>query len=356
MNNILSISKISLTEEKEFDPNRIIKYRIDPNEIIPPPPAVWVQNTEDGEIVLGTLGNFSVIIGKAKSRKSFLVTFISAILNRNFEQFSGRLPNDQSKILYFDTEQGKYHCQKALKRVFQLCDVDSLSNLEMYFLRSVETHERMQIIRHLIENTPNLGFVIIDGVRDLVSSINEEKDAIEISANLLKWTEEKNIHILNVLHQNKGNEHARGHLGTELINKAETVFSVTKSSENENISIVKAEFCRNKEPKPFAFEIIDGLPVLVEDFEIKTTASKKISVTDIEDHLKFQLFTKAFSKCKEYGYGELVRVIKINFHELFNKDIGENKTKDIITYAKSKSWILQEGLKKPYSLGSYNNS
>ena len=68
-----------------------------------------------------------------------------------------------------------------------------------------------------------------------------------IASKLLKWTEEKNIHVVTVLHQNKNDGNARGHLGSELVNKAETVLSVTKDSKEKDISIVEAEYCRNKE-------------------------------------------------------------------------------------------------------------
>ncbi|MCU9931164.1 mobilization protein, partial [Escherichia coli] len=76
--------------------------------------------------------------------------------------------------------------------------------------------------------------------------------ATMIVSKLMKWSEEKNILIVTVLHQNKGDNNARGHIGTELNNKAETVLSVSKSSDNEMVSIVQAEMCRNLEPESFA--------------------------------------------------------------------------------------------------------
>ncbi len=41
----------------------------------------------------------------------------------------------------------------------------------------------------------------------------------------MKWTELHNIHICTVIHENYGSAKARGHIGTELANKAETVNS-----------------------------------------------------------------------------------------------------------------------------------
>src|SRR5690606_12151186 len=128
-----------------------------------------------------------------------------------------------------------------------------------------------------------------------------------------KWSEELDIHILSVLHQNKGNEQARGHIGTELINKCETVLSVTKSNENKDISIVEAEYCRNKEPEPFAFEIIEGLPVLVPDFGFRTSKVKEADVFELSDIDKYSILNSVYSNGNSFNYTELTNQIKLGF-------------------------------------------
>ncbi len=68
------------------------------------------------------------------------------------------------------------------------------------------------------------------------------------------------------MHQNKSDFNARGHIGTELVNKAETVISISVDEKEKELSIVEAQQCRNKEFQPFAFEIDEnGLPRLVEN-------------------------------------------------------------------------------------------
>jgi hypothetical protein len=63
------------TERIEHHKNNRSKYKIDVNEVIPKPQiAISLANTKtDGFAILGTLGNFSVIIGKAKAKKSFFI-------------------------------------------------------------------------------------------------------------------------------------------------------------------------------------------------------------------------------------------------------------------------------------------
>jgi hypothetical protein len=62
-----------------------------------------------------------------------------------------------------------------------------------------------------------------------------------------------------VLHTNPNSDKARGHIGSALQRKAETVIFVHKVGD---CSVVEPQFCRNEEFEPFAF-IIDeeGLPV-----------------------------------------------------------------------------------------------
>jgi len=333
------------------------ELRINPTDELKPPQAAWKQ-VNDNDIVLGTLGNFSLIIGKAKSRKSFFINIaVSTVLSEDviLNQFKGVLPSEQSTVLYFDTEQGKYHVQLALKRICEQINISEPTNLQVFGLRSLNPSERLKIIEYAIYNTPNLGFVIIDGIKDLINSINDEAEATMIASKLLKWTEEKNIHIITVLHQNKSDNNARGHIGTELINKAETVLSVTKNEQDKDISIVEAQQCRNREPEPFAFEINEnGLPVLVEDFEIRTETKKnKFDVTDLEDFKKYQLLTEVFSKGESFTYSELRIQLQLAYKSQFKNKLGDNRAKELITDCKNNSWLIQEKQKAPYTLGEF---
>lgn len=334
------------------------ELEVKPTDIIPPPKIAWQQVLNNKTAILGTLGNFSLIIGKAKSRKSFFINIaVSTVLKKDklLNQFQGNLPHDKNRVLYFDTEQGKYHVQLALKRVCKQINEDIPKDLKVYYLRSKSPAERLNIIEQIIYNTPNLGFVVIDGIKDLVTSINDEAEATMVASKLLKWTEELDIHITTVLHQNKSDNNARGHIGTELINKSETVLSVTKNEQDKDISIVEAQLCRNIEPEPFAFEINeDGLPVIVEDFEIRTETSKsKFDITDLEDFKKYQLLTEVFSKGANHTYSELRTQLQLAYKNQYNKKLGDNRAKELITDCKNNDWLLQEKPKAPYNLGNF---
>lgn len=357
LQNLSDIAKATPTDLKEI----LQGLEVNPTDELKPPQIAWEQQKGEHSAILGTLGNFSLIIGKAKSRKSFFINIaVSAVLNKDLllNQFAGRLPEGKKRVLYFDTEQGKYHVQLALKRICAQINEPIPQNLSVYHLRSKTPAERLQLIEYAINNTPNLGFVIIDGIKDLINSINDEAEATMIASKLLKWTEEKDIHILTVLHQNKSDNNARGHIGTELINKAETVLSVTKNEQDKDISIVEAQQCRNKEPEPFAFEINEnGIPVIAENFEIRTESRKnKFDVLDLDKDLIFNLLESVFTHGEKFTYSELRIQLQIAYKNMFDKKLGDNRAKELITFCKNHKWIFQDKPKAPYKLGEFNEN
>ena len=93
-----------------------------------------------------------------------------------------------------------------------------------------------------------------------------------------------------VLHENPGSDKARGHIGTELTNKAETVITVQVDKYDDDVSIVSAGFCRNKSFKPFAFTITDeDLPKIIEDYDIQMKAKKKgFDVLTLSSRINFK--------------------------------------------------------------------
>ena len=216
---------------------------------------------EDEDILnLGTLGNFSIIKGQAKSKKTFLTSMIFACsvggkcLNKFFTPVL-----QTRKNVFFDTEQSKGRVKKIAQRVNTLAD--SVANLEFISLRAYSPKERLDFIEQYIETEKNLGLLIIDGARDLLVDINSLEESNDVVTKFMKWTENHNLHICTVIHENYGSVKARGHIGTELANKAETVISVMADSEDRDMSYVSAVHTRDRSFKEFSFSIDGyGLP------------------------------------------------------------------------------------------------
>lgn len=103
-------------------------------------PVVLMVN----DTVIGTLGNFSASIGKAKSKKTFNVSAIvaSALNNSTVLHYRSTFPENKRKILYIDTEQGRYHCQQVLKRILRLDEDGNINNDHNIHLRAQRATER----------------------------------------------------------------------------------------------------------------------------------------------------------------------------------------------------------------------
>jgi len=333
--------------------SKLEQYEINAVDVIPPPEVAL----KIGNANVGTLGNILSIIGKAKSRKSFFIAMAIAVsISKDtiFNLFKNELPKHQSTVLYFDTEQGKYHVQLALKRICKLVGVREPKNLKVYGLRALNPIERCELIEYAIYNTSGLGIVFIDGIKDLITSINDEEQATMIVSKLMKWSEEKNILITTVLHQNKGDNNARGHIGTELNNKAETVLSISKSTDNEMVSIVAPEMCRNIEPETFAFEIDDNGVPYISDLQFDSKPTKRMSKKELFENYKNEIVIDIFATSTDLGmgYGQLLDHFKRAYLSKTTETLGDNNAKDYIKDLIETSYIIKSQTDNKYYLGT----
>lgn len=293
------------------------------------------------------LGDISTIIGKAKSRKTFATGLLLASVagNTNIQdRIRGDLPENKRNVLLIDTEQAEYYAKNSSRRVLGLLSLDYktdiLPNFKAISLRRFNPHERLQVIEWLIYNTPELGFVIIDGIRDLITSINDEEQATMITSKLLKWSTERMIHISCVLHMNKGDNNARGHVGTELMNKSLTVLGVSKVEKNEEYSIIEPIATRDREFKPIVFGIDEeGLPYILSDNDataLKTETGRKKAKepTDWDNEQHAGILERMFTKEPQMKYGDFVLAVQNAY-----SNIGEKKAQRFVAHFKSEGLV-----------------
>ena len=317
-----------------------------------PPEILWVNGS-----TIGTLGNFSASIGKAKSKKTFNVSAIvaAALKNGTVLRYVAELPEDKRKILYVDTEQSPYHCLKVMKRILRLAGLpDDRDNehLEFLALRKYTPEQRIRIVEQAIYNTPDIGLVIIDGIRDMVYDINSPGESTRIISKLMQWTDDRQIHIHTILHQNKGDENARGHIGTELNNKAETVLLVEKDKGNSDISHVSAMHIRAMDFEPFAFRINDrALPELAEGYKPEVRKPGRPSVEkfdpykDISEPQHRAALEAAFALKEEYGYKDLETAL-VKAYMSVGVKLNHQKAVSLIIMLRNKRMIVQENGRK----------
>lgn len=299
--------------------------------------------------VIGTLGNFSASIGKAKSKKTFNVSAIvaAALKNGTVLRYAAELPEAKRKVLYVDTEQSPHHCLNVMERIMRMAglpDDRDNENLEFLALRKYTPEQRIRIVEQAIYHTPNLGMVVIDGIRDMVYDINSPSESTRIISKLMQWTDDRQIHIHTILHQNKGDENARGHIGTELNNKAETVLQVTKSAQDSNISEVKAMHIRDRDFEPFAFRINDSaLPEVVEGYVFQQSKpDKTFPLTELTEQQHRTALENAFGKRTVQGYANVIAALKQGYASI-GYERGRNVLVSLNQFLVKKRMIVKEG-------------
>ncbi|MFV0507538.1 MAG: AAA family ATPase, partial [Bacteroidales bacterium] len=287
------------------------------------------------------------VVGKEKSRKTFCITaMVSALLSgKRVLNFTPSIPSDRKKIIYVDTEQGIHHCQKVVRRVRELTGWNKeqiKSRLAFLVLRKYDTKSRIRLIEEAIYDNPDAFVLCIDGLRDLLFDINSPLESTNIMSKLLRWSEELNIHIISVVHLNKGDSNVRGHLGTELNNKSESIIQVAVSENDKSISIVSPKAVRDKAFEDFSFYINEeGLPESISLNNHNTF--QKIDWTSLSDDQHLKVLQEAFGMQRGFGYEELQRELKSAYLNVLGLSYGNTKVVNIIKHLRAVGLIIQEG-------------
>ena len=270
-------------------------YLLDPRENYPEPYTMLEFNG----VPFAKVGGLAAISGQKKNGKSFVLTqLMAAILNDGNERTNQYLPGlkvpertieylgHKPKVLYVDTEMEKLSSAKVLRRVHWLCNVDMSQpfpddRFSVLWLKSMPKDDmakpykrRYELIRMAIDAIqPDV--VFIDGLRDLLASINDEESGTTILDELGTLAEERRMNIWLALHQNPGKAadsdeaKMRGWIGTELGNKVSDTLISIKSKKPEGVTFtVKQQDARDKDMDDWTFEITEdagqlGVPRII---------------------------------------------------------------------------------------------
>jgi len=221
----------------------------------------------------GTYGNISLIKGEEKSRKSFFKSLIEACsiggrANNFCDDVEIQGHNMMGKwVISIDGEQGDYDCWLNGKRIPEMVGT-SYDKYKLIALRKKSKPERLSILEWLFTKSPyknNLGFVFIDGYVDFISDFNDLKECDAFATKLGNWSANCDCHISGILHVNPGSEKARGHAGTIIQQKCETVVTIKDMGD---YSKVVCNSARGKKFPDFTIRVDDNwLPYVSEDAE-----------------------------------------------------------------------------------------
>ena len=299
------LSEAAMTEEE-----RLLKsYRITPETKLPPmQPLFKMFDTPcfyRGELVAAC--------GKAKSGKTlFLSIIMAAGLTEKvmaLERYAvvqttppyGTPPDSGGelkplRVLWVDTEQSQqstqdiivnriiplienchtdstddtdstHSCQaqpvpKALSEISErsVCDLDA--SLFAYNLRGLGFEKRREMVEAAVRTVmPDI--VIIDGIKDLITDINDAVQATQIMEHLMALAQRYNCCMVNVLHQNKSetDRNMRGSIGTELTNKAFEVYECEYLERHKLFRVTQTLSRRQRMNRRLCYVLSkDGLP------------------------------------------------------------------------------------------------
>lgn len=325
---------MTVNSSEDFIDNKRLDEFLDSAEISTvdeysvPPRVIWID-----EVTVGTSGNFSASTGKAKSKKTFhgIMIVAAALSGKQIVHYRVSLPKGKQKVLYVDTEQSNYHCLRVIKRIMRLAGLPEdkpCNRLKFIGLREYSPSIRVRLIERAMQRCNEYGLVIIDGIRDLMLDINNATESVQLINHLMRWSSQYDLHIHCVLHLNKSDDNIRGHVGTELSNKAESVMLICKSKTDANVSEVHPMQVRDQEFEPFAFGINDaGLPSAVPDYTIPGIVAKrtKQAVHDLTDREHMEAITIAFKEPTISGYENMIMALKSGY-----ESIGYNRKRTTI--------------------------
>lgn len=204
----------------------------------------------------------NVVQGKSGVHKSRLVeNLCSALLtNKTNTDFLGFKVNPDKKcdVLYVDTERNQNDqfpaaIQKIIVNAGFSTDTD-LPNFDFISLIEIGRAERFEALKeylHLFKASANNHRVIVlDVITDCISNFNDPNETLKLIDLLNVMINKYNVTFICLIHENPSSgDKARGHLGTEIMNKASTVIQIgfEKDAKQKDCELIKVNYlkCRN---------------------------------------------------------------------------------------------------------------
>ena len=303
------------TEPTQQEIDELFSERITPETALPPMQPLFrmfdVPCFYRGELVADC--------GKAKSGKTFFLSILMAACLTEKVLALERYDQTEMKplrVLWLDTEQSQQSTQEIIKnRILKMASVSDLDSTFFAFnLRGLGFEKRGKMVDVAIRAIkPDIA--IIDGVKDLMTDINDAVQATLIMEKLMALAKEQKCCIVCVLHQNKSEQdhNMRGSIGTELTNKAFEVFQCECIEESCTFKVTHTYSRKQKMKHKLYYRINDeGLPVECSDYreQPRDAQGRWVSTkTQQEPNVDLlRLFTTAMEGRTQRPYNELMAV------------------------------------------------
>lgn len=235
--------------------------------------------TLGGKYGLIARANLHTLQGPKKAGKSAagLALIVAALKG----EFIGITPSRENlAVLWIDTEQDKNTLRQKARAVLSMAGLNVMpERVKIVTLRGYggPADALAATLQAIEENAAD--FVFLDGVVDLCQSFNDEEKSRDVVRQLESHAEQRGAAILGLIHTNKYNDEARGHLGAIMQQKSAEIYQVNKDT---NTAKVTQPFSRFAPVPAFSF-------TFSEDFKIMPPAEGN---TELE---KWAALSKAFT-------------------------------------------------------------
>jgi hypothetical protein len=223
------------------------------------PNTLFMKCFERGKwIGLGGDGDLINFFGREKTRKSAAAACATSCFLKDgrHESLLFRADFDGRNVMHFDTEQSEfYHHRLAGQMMFQqgLSKATHPSNFFSFHIMPYTKIDRLNFVKYSIDKTPNIGCVFVDGVVDLCRNYNDLEESSDLVTFFMNMASKRDFLLIDVLHNARSTGSARGHLGTELLNKAQCNINVTKEEGARHSTLEIQSIRGDYEPKGFDF-------------------------------------------------------------------------------------------------------
>lgn len=255
---------------------------------------------KSGEVMWAPRKEVTAIKGRAKNGKTNLLAIMMAAMIGRCAACGIDVANheQQLRILYVDTEQGMWSSEHIIEKAMQMAGFDpndNIAQLSAINLRKTPKRQRKTAIERYV-STGQYDVVIVDGIKDLCYDFNDLKESDELMVDVLSLVDTFNVSFITVLHENPSGDNGkmRGHLGTEVENKA---FEVLESKRVDDVFNVSNTERRAKMIPTFAFRFNedDELEVCEPNVGRETTSQGPLRPTKEEKEAKlWNQFRKAW--------------------------------------------------------------
>ena len=219
------------------------------------------------------------IAGPAKSGKTFFTSMVMACCIRQQVMSLERVRKEPLRVMWYDTEQSRNTTKEILaKRIGRMIGHTDPTGREfpdeqffVFNVRAASIKERRELLGVAVATyRPDL--VVLDGISDLLTDINDGPRATELMEELLQLAETYNCNITAIIHLNRTGDknNLRGWLGTVMLQKSFEVFNCSQVSQTETLSVEQSVSRKFRCLDTLYYEIDqDGIPFTTQKPDIQ---------------------------------------------------------------------------------------